>query len=112
MIMSGYDFPIDDWTTRDQQMADVVDRQFTQRTFHVYPSLRAKRPVDGWIQSKPYHGEQFDETDWSLTPGGWDHEHCFLCYARISDGMTYWANDREVNILCDYCHKHYENELD
>jgi hypothetical protein len=111
-VKSGFDFPIDDWSTFDAQVADISDRQFAQKTFYSYPSLRAKKPDnEGWYVSKPYHGEEFDDTCWTLIPGGWDHEHCSLCYCDITDGMTYWSNDREVVILCDYCHEHYQNVL-
>jgi hypothetical protein len=110
-MKSGYDFPIDDWSVRHQDIAQVIDRQFTQSVFHSYPSLRSQHPVDGWTESKPYHGEPFNEAEWTLKPDGWNHEHCSLCYATITDGMTYWANDREVTILCDYCYDHYKGQL-
>jgi hypothetical protein len=111
-MKSGYDQEINDWSSRDELMLQVIDPRFMRFTFHEYPSLRSKHPLDGgWVQSKPYHGEPFNEADWFLKPGGWDHEHCFLCYATIREDMTYWANAGEVKILCDYCHEHYQTEL-
>jgi hypothetical protein len=113
-MRSGYDeHEISDWSSFDRQIAvDVLDKRFTQTTFHVLPSLRAIRGEGGWVCSKPYHGEEFDASAWKLVEGGWDHEHCTLCFARIVDGMTYWANANEVVILCDRCFDHYRSQLD
>jgi hypothetical protein len=107
LIDAGMLLPDGDYSVPDQQMAEVADRNFLRRTFHDRPSLRSKHPKGGWVESKPYEGEPFDEADWTLAPGGWDHEHCTLCYERISNGMTYWANGNEVTILCESCHGHY-----
>jgi hypothetical protein len=99
--------PDGDYSIRDQQMAEVSDRNFVRHTFHASPSLRAKRAEGRWIQSKPYKGEPFDDSEWTLVPGGWDHEHCTLCFERFTEGMMYWANGNEVVLLCESCHKDY-----
>ena len=42
-----------------------------------------------------------------LVPGGWDHEHCDICRARITDGMSYWPNaDAAAGHvdLCEVCY--------
>jgi hypothetical protein len=113
-MRSGYDdeYVESDWTSFDCQIADeVIDKTFTQTTFHVLPSLRSRRAEAGWVCSKPYHGGEFDATEWAVVSGGWDHEHCTLCFARIVDDMTYWANGNEVVILCDRCFDHYRPQL-
>ena len=108
----GQDLPIDDWSQRDEDFALIVDRAFGRKVFREYQSLRSLRAdAAGYFVSKPYHGEPFDEAVWSLIPGGWDHEHCSLCFNRIVDGMIYWANRGEVNILCDDCRDHYAGDL-
>ena len=109
-MLSGQEFPIDDWTTRDVEFAGVTDRAFSQKVFNTHSSLRRNLP-DGLREWKQYNGEPFDESVWELIPGGWDHEHCSLCWARIADGMTYWANGGEFKLLCDYCHDHYASQL-
>jgi hypothetical protein len=96
-----------DWSYYDQQMAEVSDRQFIRHTFHEYPSLRSKHPQAGWFVSKPYKGDPFNDSEWTLLPGGWDHEHCSLCFEKVTEGMNYWANANEVTILCERCHNHY-----
>jgi hypothetical protein len=78
---------------------------FARRVFATYPCLWAKKPMDNdklpppsresggeWHVSKPYTGEPFDPEEWELREGGWDHEHCKVCWAKITDGMSYWLN--------------------
>ena len=84
---------------------------FARRVFAVYPSLWAKRPMDGeggeWHISKPYTGEPFDPEEYELREGGWDHEHCDVCWARVTEGMSYWPNvDPEAGQvdLCEACY--------
>ncbi len=112
-MKSGYDEDlITDWSFYDSQMEnEVTDCNFAQTTFHALPSLRALESESGWFCSKPYHGEEFDPKEWRIVPGGWDHEHCKLCFAKIIDGMSYWANGNEVVILCDRCFDHYRPQL-
>ena len=110
-MRSGDEFPIDDWSTRDEQFATISDRAFVRKTFHEYPSLRSKSPRNGYIESIPYRGQAFDANEWLIVPGGWNHEHCSLCWTTIKEGMTYSVNGNEVTILCDYCRDHYTDQL-
>jgi len=44
---------------------------------------------------------------WELVEDGWDHEHCDVCWAKITDGMLYWPNvdpDAGHVDLCDACY--------
>jgi hypothetical protein len=99
------------WSHYDAEVAAITDRVFVQRTFYIRPSIRSKKAADGWFQSRPDKGEPFDESEWTLVPGGWDHEHCSLCFSRINDGMNYWSNGNEITILCDQCYDHYKEQL-
>jgi hypothetical protein len=112
-VRSGDDEPtITDWSVFDGEFVEnVLDRVFVHKTFYTMASLQARQSENGWVASKPHRGQDFDDAQWTLIPGGWDHEHCRLCYARIVDGMTYWANGNEVIILCDRCFDHYRPEL-
>jgi hypothetical protein len=93
--------------------------KFARRVFASYPSLWAKKPMDRddlppdsrddgeWHMSRPYTGEPFDPEEWELREGGWDHEHCEVCWATVSEGMSYWPNvDPEVGQvnLCEACY--------
>jgi hypothetical protein len=60
-----------------------------------------------WHMSKPYTGEPFDPEEWELREGGWDHEHCDVCWATVTDGMSYWPNvdpDAGQVDLCEACY--------
>jgi hypothetical protein len=61
---------------------------------------------------KPYRGELFDPTDYELVPGGWDHEHCDVCRARITDGDVYWTNAGPAHVdLCTACYELVQQDL-
>jgi hypothetical protein len=68
-------------------------------------ALVAKEQVNGYRMSKDYHGEPYDETKFDLVEGMWDHEHCSVCWFRITDGYTYWENTKRIKLLCDACHE-------
>lgn len=94
-----------------EQLASFRRCTFARRVFASYPSLRAKEPLDGedgtWYASKPYDGEPFDPEVYELMEGGWDHEHCDVCWAKVTDGMAYWPNvspDAGQVDLCEACH--------
>lgn len=92
---------------------------FARRVFASYPSLWARKPMDakdlppdsreggGWHAARPYKGEPFDPEVFELREGGWDHEHCDVCKAKVVDGMSYWPNvdpDAGHVDLCEECH--------
>ncbi|HEY1186563.1 MAG TPA: hypothetical protein VGE74_02850 [Gemmata sp.] len=75
--------------------------RFVPRTFTPYSCLAA-RDGGGW---GPYRGQPFDPSVWKLVEGGWDHEHCDVCSARIADGAAYWANAGPEHVdLCPVCY--------
>jgi hypothetical protein len=102
-----------------EQLAIFRRCTFARRVFAPYPSLWAKKPMadddlpppsreDGeWHMSKPFTGEPFDPEQWEFREGGWDHEHCDVCWARVTEGMSYWPNidpgAGQVN-LCEACY--------
>lgn len=52
-------------------------------------------------------GEPFDPKEFELREGGWDHEHCDVCWAEVLDGMSYWPNvdpDGGHVDLCETCY--------
>ena len=51
--------------------------------------------------------EPFDPGEFELREGGWDHEHCDVCWAKVVDGMAYWPNvdpDAGQVDLCEACY--------
>jgi hypothetical protein len=101
-----------------EELASFRRCTFTRRVFASYPSLRAREPMDPdalpppsrdegeWYRSMPYTGEPFDPEEYELVEGGWDHEHCDVCWAKIVDGMSYWpnANPPPYVDLCEACY--------
>jgi hypothetical protein len=75
--------------------------RFEPRTFHPYPCLEA-RDGGGWV---PYRGQPFDPTAWQVVESGWDHEHCDVCSARITEGVAYWTSAWPEQVdLCGACY--------
>ncbi len=104
----------------DEQFAEIVDHDFTQKVFTGGDALISVRPLDpsevpahvkarfyrdGTVEV-PYSGQAFDAEKFRLEKGQWGHEHCYVCQFRIEDAHTFWMNGRG-RILCDACHDHY-----
>jgi hypothetical protein len=68
--------------------------------------LIAREPNEGgFFASRPYHGEPFDEQRFRLVRAGWDHDHCFVCAAKIEPGDAWWAAEPPNEVgLCLECH--------
>ncbi len=49
------------------------------------------------------------QTGGSLVPGGWDHEHCEICYAKLSEREqpVGWISSKG-EWLCNQCHADYQ----
>jgi hypothetical protein len=88
-----------------KEFADIVDRAFVQRTFASHAALVAKKPVNGHRMSADYQGQAYDELEFDLVEGMWDHDHCGLRGFKITDGFTYWENSGRVKLLCDACYE-------
>jgi hypothetical protein len=88
-----------------REFSQISDRNFTQRLFLSQPALVAKQPVNGHRAWREYKGEPYDKSEFDLVEGMWDHEHCAICFFTISDGFTYWENNRRIKLLCDACHE-------
>jgi hypothetical protein len=97
-------------TSRDdeyyrKEFAAIKDRRFQQRTFSARPALVAKESVNGHRMWKDYHGEPYDSNLFDLVEGMWDHDHCGICWFRITDGFTYRESDGRIKLLCDACYE-------
>lgn len=102
----------------EEDLATFCRCTFARRIFMPYPTLRAKQPMDpddlppdsregDWHLSRPYTGGSFDPEKWELEEDGWDHEHCDVCWGRITAGMAYWPNvdpDAGHVDLCEACY--------
>src|SRR5437879_639251 len=80
--------------------------QFVCQRFVAGPSLVDLEPHEaGFVASRPYHGQSFDNTRFRVVEGSWDHEHCFICMVKIEPGAEYWraTPPHEVE-LCLACY--------
>ena len=94
-------------------LAHVSDADW--KTFHPYPCLVMIEPVndEGGCLWKPYRGEAYDPAVYELVDGGWDHEHCAVCWARVEAGDRYWADEGGAHVdLCPTCHPLVVRELE
>ena len=108
--MKSGDFSVSHHDDDDRESyAEITDREFVRETFRSRPALIAKESVNGHRMWKDYHGEPFDEKQFDLVEGKWDHEHCSVCFFTITEGYTYWANTGRVVLLCDACHEAMED---
>ena len=104
--MKSGDFSISrDDISYQSEFAKIQDRQFVQRTFSAQPALVAKEAVNGHRMWKEYDGKPYDSSRYDLVEGMWDHEHCSICFFKITDGFTYWENTKRIKLLCDACYE-------
>ena len=82
-----------------------------RRTYHRQPyaaedMLIAREPNEaGLFASHPHDGRPFDTTRFRLIKGGWDHDHCYVCFAKILPGDVWWAAAPPDEVgLCLACH--------
>jgi hypothetical protein len=92
-----------------QPFDEIIDKEFHNYSFHSYPALVSRKLINQHRMWKPYNGGQFDEEQFELVEGLWDHEHCSICNYKIENGHSYWANENRVQILCDECYEHYKS---
>lgn len=89
---------------------EIVDKTFTHETFHAYPALVSKAPVNGHRMWSPYYGGDYDKEKFDLVEGMWDHEHCSICDFKIKDGHSYWSNLKRIRLLCDECYDYFKKQ--
>jgi hypothetical protein len=93
---------------RRQLLDKCRGRRFVRRVFKSYPSLRSIEPdEEGYYYSVPYTGQEYDPAQLRVCEDGWDHEHCYVCWADIDPGDDYWHNDDPWDLeLCLACYEH------
>lgn len=60
---------------------------------------------EGWRMSRPLQPGDEARTDGHIDPGGWDHEHCELCWGHIEVGESSEAFRREHQWVCPQCYE-------
>jgi hypothetical protein len=82
---------------------------FVRQPYADKDMLIARAPNEaGYYVSGIYDGKPYDETKFRLVPGGWDHEHCYICSAKVLAGAEWWVthpvNFEDEMGLCLECH--------
>ncbi|WP_422929090.1 hypothetical protein [Singulisphaera sp. PoT] len=99
--------PIDRFELVSEQAWESYRKsRFVRKIFHPYDSLLYWAGSDEeWESSTPYRGQPYDPNCGEIIEGGWDHEHCDVCWARIEEGDSYWSDEITSNIeLCEACY--------
>ena len=95
-------------------MADVPDWMIPEQVASVRLRpwhLEKWQPGDAWRRpgnSSMWTNKPTDEGEWEKVPGGWDHEHCRICFGRIfasADVNTSMAFHDGLDWLCQSCHE-------
>jgi hypothetical protein len=85
----------------------VKTLRFTRRPYSDKDMLITREPnEDGFYVSGIYDGKPYDETRFRLVSGGWDHEHCYICWAKVLPGDEWWATlppnyDDDIGLCLD-----------
>jgi hypothetical protein len=93
--------------TRREMEAFVRTLRFVRCPFSNQDMLLALEPNEaGYYVSAIYHGEPFDPTRYRVVRGGWDHEHCYLCWAKVLSGEEWWVahpatGENEIGLCLD-----------
>lgn len=110
-IVNGYWQPYQVWMIVDS------DWPWTRIAFHAQDAFAERKRVDGEEsihvrklrpddeigQDTPIFLRPRDVESRGLIKGGWDHEHCELCWHSIEDGMLGWV-DSQNHWLCEGCY--------
>src|SRR3954471_14407369 len=92
---------------RQRELEDIVRRlRHTRQPYVAEDMLITREPnEDGLFASHAYHGGPFDESRFRLIPEGWDHDHCWVCNAKVEPGDEWWAAEPPNEAgLCLECH--------
>jgi hypothetical protein len=96
----------------EQELATFRRCRFARRVFHPRDCYRSREPVGDFSEFAEEWRERGDEllqddSLFEVVPGGWDHEHCDVCWGRVVEGMTYWPNVNEDAGHVDLCETCY-----
>jgi hypothetical protein len=95
------------WEIGDKLFNELKDHNFGLKIFKAIAALKSKKPINGYFKTELFRGQKYNENEFSLIPGAWDHEHCHFCSSRIEIGMNYWGNTEDITIMCTKCHEYF-----
>lgn len=96
------------WDENQLELARDRARVWTLLTFQSMPSIRFPSK-DGAFWTRALEPGEAIPAGAALIEGGWDHEHCCLCWQTISDGADGqpMAHCSDQHWMCIECHERY-----
>jgi len=96
------------WSPHQLALAQDRDRSWERQTFEAIDAIETILP-DGTRILRPFGANANIEGSDSVAHAGWDHEHCALCWQRISalesdDPIGYYS---EGEWICQACYQRY-----
>jgi hypothetical protein len=100
------------WKIRDivDTVSERIQQNWRREKWSAIPALIHRT---GGVSSQ-YRGQTFVPTKIDLVPGGWNHDHCVVCWWTLhetdneEEGIGY-RNDSE-EWLCTECYKQFVND--
>lgn len=71
----------------------------------------------GFCAAAVFSGKPFDDETFRVVSKGWDHEHCYVCWAKVLPGHEWWAAQNSEVVgrigLCGDCYSEFfDREID
>jgi hypothetical protein len=113
-LVVGSTFPIYNsyWFGRIDLVLDA-GIQWRRKQFVAPDAFVQDAPTPGWRQSRAAELGDESRADGQIVPGGWDHEHCEICWRHIGSGGDpegyVTGNDEWV---CTSCYSRYVERHD
>ncbi len=82
-------------------------RDFERMVFSREPAIVKRERENGLRMWTKYDPTTFTEKEYEIVPGMWDHEHCSVCWHKVSEGEPFWQNSQK-HILCVSCYAAFE----
>lgn len=89
---------------------DLRDIPFVRGLFAASDSISSVRPAKSgpFVVSEPYLGEPYDPARERVVKGGWDHEDCWICHARVAPEDEWWTDPGRPELgICLACHAEF-----
>jgi hypothetical protein len=86
----------------------VLDKnlRWNRITFAALDAFVEPAETPGWRKWSAATPEDKNRTDGKIAPGGWDHEHCEICWTHIDPGDDGYKNEPN-NWVCVKCFERY-----
>jgi hypothetical protein len=93
------------WNASDIEMVISEGHAWKRVTFEAQDAAMS-RHEGGRVLRKASDMPARGNTPEQIVAGGWDHEHCKICWAHIDPGQVGYANNDD-HWLCEACYEKY-----